>query len=84
MCYQAFLPLFLILPSSVQLGGIGFVHYNMPLEQQVQTIQRVKQQAVGFASNPSVNLRHNPQVHNIDAQTHKVRAATVTNETHSM
>lgn len=41
----------------VQLGGIGFVHYNMPLEQQVQTVQKVKQQAVGFVANPVVLSR---------------------------
>ena len=41
----------------VQLGGIGFVHYNMPLEQQVQTVQKVKQQAVGFVANPIVLSR---------------------------
>lgn len=43
------------------LGGIGFVHYNMPPEQQVQTVQRVKQQAVGFASNPLVNTSQDIQ-----------------------
>lgn len=41
----------------VQLGGIGFVHYNLPLEQQVQTVQRVKQQAIGFVANPVVLSR---------------------------
>ncbi|KAL3154836.1 hypothetical protein ABBQ38_011379 [Trebouxia sp. C0009 RCD-2024] len=39
------------------LGGIGFVHYNLPLEQQVQTVQRVKQQAIGFVANPVVLSR---------------------------
>lgn len=36
------------------LGGIGFVHYNMPLEQHLQTLLRVKHQAVGFVANPVV------------------------------
>ena len=38
----------------LQLGGIGFVHYNMPLEQQVEAVKRVKQQAAGFEANPIV------------------------------
>ena len=30
------------------------MHYNMPIEQQVQTVQKVKQQAAGFDANPLV------------------------------
>ena len=33
------------------------MHYNMPLEQQVHTVQKVKQQAVGFVANPIVLSR---------------------------
>ena len=40
--------------TNLQLGGIGFVHYNMPLEQQVEAVKRVKQQAAGFEANPIV------------------------------
>lgn len=51
------------LPCCLQLGGIGFVHYNMPLDKQVQTVQKVKQQAVGFAANPFVTMPQDLQVH---------------------
>ncbi|KAA6417380.1 MAG: inosine 5 -phosphate dehydrogenase [Trebouxia sp. A1-2] len=36
------------------LGGIGFVHYNMPLEQQVEAVKRVKQQPAGYEANPII------------------------------
>lgn len=36
------------------LGGIGFVHYNMPLQQQIEAVQRVKQQPAGFEANPVI------------------------------
>ena len=38
----------------LQLGGIGFVHYNMPLEQQVEAVKSVKQQPAGFEANPII------------------------------
>ena len=38
----------------LQLGGIGFVHYNMPLEQQLEAVKSVKQQAAGFEANPII------------------------------
>ncbi len=38
----------------LQLGGIGFVHYNMPLEQQVAAVKSVKQQPAGFEANPII------------------------------
>ena len=38
----------------LQLGGIGFVHYNMPLLQQIEAVQRVKQQPAGFEANPVI------------------------------
>ena len=30
------------------------MHYNMPLEQQVEAVKRVKQQAAGFEANPII------------------------------
>lgn len=44
----------MLIRVQLQLGGIGFVHYNMSTEQQVQIIQRVKQQAAGYEANPLV------------------------------
>ncbi len=38
----------------LQLGGIGFVHYNMPLEQQVEAVKSLKQQPAGFEANPII------------------------------
>ncbi len=38
----------------LQLGGIGFVHYNMPLEQQLEAVKSVKQQPAGFEANPII------------------------------
>ncbi len=42
------------LATLLQLGGIGFVHYNMPLEQQVEAVKSVKQQPAGFEANPII------------------------------
>lgn len=44
----------LMLVTILQLGGIGFVHYNMPLEQQVEAVKRVKQQPAGYEANPII------------------------------
>ena len=38
----------------LQLGGIGFVHYNMPLEQQVEAVKSIKQQPAGYEATPIV------------------------------
>ncbi len=46
--------LILMLVILLQLGGIGFVHYNMPLEQQVEAVRSVKQQPAGFEANPII------------------------------
>ena len=46
----------------LQLGGIGFVHYNMSIEEQVHVIKRVKQQAAGYEANPIVvSPNHSPE-----------------------
>lgn len=38
----------------LQLGGIGFVHYNMSIQEQIQIVEKVKQQAAGYEANPVV------------------------------
>lgn len=38
----------------VQLGGIGFLHYNMTVEEQVSQIKIVKAHIIGFLVNPPI------------------------------
>jgi IMP dehydrogenase len=55
------------------MGGLGFLHYNMKMEEQVMQAQRVKQHVPGFVTCPatlaphstiadfeSMKVRHNP------------------------
>ena len=37
----------------VQMGGMGFLHYNMTAEEQVQQAKRVKQHVPGFVTRPA-------------------------------
>ena len=37
----------------VQMGGMGFLHYNMTKEEQVQQAKRVKQHVPGFVTRPA-------------------------------
>ena len=56
----------------LQLGGIGFVHYNMPLEQQVEAVKSVKQQPAGFEASPIIlSPKHElKQIQDIQACVH--------------
>lgn len=36
------------------MGGLGFLHYNMKLEEQVAQAQRVKRHVPGFVMTPTV------------------------------
>ena len=38
----------------VQMGGIGFVHYNMTIKEQVQHVIRAKQHQAGLSALPEV------------------------------
>lgn len=38
----------------MQMGGMGFVHYNMTLEEQLQEVQAVKAHVPGYAVQPVV------------------------------
>lgn len=38
----------------LQLGGLGFLHYNMTVEQQVAHVQAVKEHMLGFVINPPI------------------------------
>ncbi len=35
------------------MGGLGFLHYNMKAEEQVQQAKRVKQHVPGFVTRPA-------------------------------
>ncbi len=37
----------------LQMGGMGFLHYNMKAEEQVQQAKRVKQHVPGFVTRPA-------------------------------
>jgi hypothetical protein len=39
--------------GDVQLGGLGFIHYNMKLEEQVAQAQAVKKHVPGFVITPA-------------------------------
>lgn len=43
----------------IQLGGLGFIHYNMKLEEQVAQAQRVKKHVPGFVLTPSTLAENN-------------------------
>ena len=36
------------------MGGLGFLHYNMTTEEQVQQAKRVKQHVPGFVTRPAI------------------------------
>ena len=50
----------------VQMGGLGFIHCNMTLEQQVAEAQLVKRHAPGFVVHPFV-LKPTDTVQNFEA-----------------
>ena len=42
----------------VQMGGLGFIHYNLPVEEQVAQALRVKRHIPGFMVTPAVLSAH--------------------------
>jgi hypothetical protein len=40
------------------MGGLGFLHYNMKVEEQVAQAQRVKQHVPGFVTRPATLAPH--------------------------
>jgi len=52
------------------LGGLGFIHYNMPIEKQVEEVQSVKRFENGFVTNPIV-LKPDNRLSDIDEIKHK-------------
>ena len=42
----------------VELGGLGFLHYNMTLGEQLAQAQRVKRHVPGFVLSPAVLSPH--------------------------
>jgi len=37
----------------LQMGGLGFIHYNMKMEEQVAQAQKVKRHVPGFVMTPT-------------------------------
>eukprot|EP00803_Ostreobium_quekettii_P000425 evm.model.scf_2120EXC.1 EVM.evm.TU.scf_2120EXC.1 scf_2120EXC:115-5422(-) len=52
--------------TMAQLGGIGIVHYNMTIDEQVAQVQSVKRSVPGFVHDPVV-MRPDDTVQKIDA-----------------
>lgn len=50
----------------MQMGGLGFLHYNMKLEEQVAQAQRVKRHVPGFVMTPTV-LRESNTIADLEA-----------------
>ena len=42
----------------VQMGGLGFIHYNLPVEEQVAQALRVKRHVPGFMVSPAALSAH--------------------------
>ncbi len=49
-----------------QMGGLGFIHYNIKLEEQVAQAQRVKRHVPGFVMMPTA-LRETDTIADFEA-----------------
>ena len=54
------------MPCVLQLGGMGFVHYNNTIEEQVKHVAKAKQHRPGMVVTPMVMLPTDP-ISKIDA-----------------